>query len=64
MKDINTRLQEFVKYLRSQAEEYGKTACDSSLGNNFEIKMVSTMYAYKEIADEIEKEFLLWNGEL
>lgn len=61
----NKEIVEFIKNLRSQAETFQSDALDRQ-GTNFEIKLVATMYAYKEIADELENKFInqTWDGNL
>lgn len=55
---MEKELTEFVNNLRLQAKEFEEYAINNSVGENFTIKFCSMMYAYREIADEIENKFL------
>lgn len=55
MTEMDLKLYEFVRELRLGADEFEKQAINA--GGNLEVKLVSTMYAYREIANRIEAEF-------
>lgn len=57
MTEIDLKLYEFVKNLRLQADEYEQIAINNKDGENLTVKLVATMYAYREIADKIEQKF-------
>jgi hypothetical protein len=58
MTEIDLKLYEFVKELRSQADEYENMAINNEkLRPNFTVRMCGMADAYREVADKIEQEF-------
>lgn len=56
LEENDLKIHEFVKNLRSQADEFQEIALNNK--GNIEVKFVSMMYAYREIASNIEQELL------
>lgn len=56
MVEMELKIHEFIKNLRTQADEFQDIALNSK--GNIEVKFVAMMYAYREIARSIEQELL------
>lgn len=52
-----TQINEYIENLRSQADKIQQDALKMQ-GTNLEVKLVATMYAYREIADDLKTKFI------